>query len=183
MKFKLSIWTTLLLVVTLSAQVAIEKDYTGNPSVLLEFNDTRDAAKTATDGVTEAIAGKNKTLILPIVETINANEDGTIWFDAADNIIKYKSPAGTVNMTEAGSDVVSPAFAEIATPQGTIIGEETSTANGVLVLEANDKAMVLPVVDGIASVINPEPGSMVYDKQEKAIAIFNGDVWYFWGNY
>ena len=42
--------------------------------------------------------------------------------------------------------------------------------------------MVLPVVNGVAAVVNPEAGSLVYDKQEKAIAVFNGVEWFFWGD-
>lgn len=182
MKIIISIIIATITTAALTAQVSIEKDFTGNPNVILEFNDRRDAAKTANG--TTAINGENKTLILPIVSEINsASSEGTIWFDANDNIIKYKSATGIINMTDAGSDESTPDFAEIATPNGTIVGAESTTAPGVLVLEATDKAMVLPVVNGVAAVVNPEPGSMVYDNQEKAIAVFNGVEWFFWGDY
>ncbi|MDG4946004.1 hypothetical protein NMK71_06225 [Weeksellaceae bacterium KMM 9713] len=178
MKIFLSI-ISMAAAVALSAQVSIEKDFTGNSSVLMEFNDTRESAKTSTS--TTSIGGENKTLILPILSELNAGtSQGTIWFDATDDIIKYKSASATINMTEAGSDVNSPNLAEIATLNGTIVGAESSTAAGVLVLEATDKAMVLPVVDGVAAVVNPEPGSLVYDKRQKSIAVFNGAVWSFW---
>lgn len=167
----------------LTAQVSIEKDFTGNSSVIMEFNDTREAAKTATG--TTAINGVNKTLILPIVNEINAaSVNGTIWFDATDDKIKYKkSSTEIIEMTGVGSDENSPLVTEIATTQGTIVGASASDAPGVLILEATDKAMVLPVVNGVAAVVNPEPGSMVYDNQEKAIAVFNGVEWFFWGDY
>lgn len=182
MKTIISLIIVSVSVVALKAQVSIEKDFTGNPSVILEFNDTRDAARTA-DGTVE-VNGLNKTLILPIVSEINpASSEGTIWFDANDDIIKYKSATSIVDMSDVGIDVSSPGVNEISTSQGVIIGEESSFAPGVLVLEATDKAMVLPVVNSVAAVVNPEAGSMVYDKQEKAIAVFNGVEWFFWGDY
>ncbi len=173
---------------SLFSQVAIEKEFTGNPSVILEFNDTRDAAKTSGNPLdVTAIGGDNKTLILPIVSTIaSGTEQGTIWFDAADDIIKYQSATGAVAMTSPGTDVMSPLTIDnTLTDQngGTIIGAQSSTAPGVLVLESSDKAMVLPVVNGVLSVTDPEAGSIVYDKVEKAIAVYTGKEWFFWGNY
>ncbi|MDG4947015.1 hypothetical protein NMK71_11390 [Weeksellaceae bacterium KMM 9713] len=162
----------------MSAQVAIEKDVMSSSSVILEFNDTRVGNSN----------GVNKALILPVVSTINSNSvAGTIWFDAAANKIQHFKMNGVdkqvVDMSAAGSDESTPSFDEEANiSNGTIIGEETpNTPPGVLVLEANDKAMVLPVVDGVRAVINPEPGSMVYDRSTKSVAVFNGEVWSFWG--
>ncbi len=188
---KLTIVSILTVVLGMSAahaQVAIEKEYTGNPSVLLEFNDQRLEAKTS-GSTTVGVNGDNKTLILPIVSTIDGgSSEGTLWFDAADDKIKYKSASAVVEMTATGSDESSPItlddnLSEDAMTNGTIMGADSSTAPGVLVLESTDKAMVLPVVAGVAAVVNPEPGSIVYDRVEKAIAVYNGDAWYFWGDY
>lgn len=166
------------------AQVAIEKDFTGNPSVLLEFNDQRQAAKTGSSSTVQ-VKGENKALILPVVETINSNsEDGTIWFDASEHKIKLRKEGNNIDMTPVGdTNVASPSLSEKNNETGVIIGAKTSTAPGVLVLESQDKAMVLPNVDSVTAVINPEPGAMVYDRNEKAIAVFNGEHWYFWGKY
>lgn len=184
MKNIFNIIALLGITLALSAQtkVSIEKDDTGNPSVLLEFNDRREAAKTAGSS-TVNVNGVNKSLILPVVEDINENSvPGTIWLDANDDIIKYKKSASeTVNMTlPSDTDVVAPTGSESTTEKGVIIGAESSTAKGVLVLESTTQAMVLPHVDSVADVINPEPGSMVYAKDEKGIALFNGERWTFW---
>ncbi len=188
MKLILNICGLLLAMYSANAQVAIEKDYSGNPSVLLEFNDTRLAAKTAGAG-TISVSGDNKTLILPVVSNINAgSQEGTLWFDANDDKIKYKSATAVVEITDSGSDESSPksldpTLNEIAAEQGTILGANSSSAPGILVLESTTKAMVLPVVEGVAQVINPEPGSIVYDRIEKAVALYNGITWTFLGDY
>ena len=59
------------------------------------------------------------------------------------------------------------------------IGTPTSTP-GILVLEDNDKAMILPLVDKYSSVVNPSPGMMVYDLSNDMLCVFNGTVWSFW---
>src|SRR5690606_40358244 len=47
-----------------------------------------------------------------------------------------------------------------------IIGAESSDADGILVLESEDKAMVLPMVEDTDSILNPAPGMMVYVNKE-----------------
>ena len=67
--------------------------------------------------------------------------------------------------------------------QGTIaiMGAGTSSASGVLVLEATDKALVLPKVANAESEIkSPVVGTMVYDLYSKSLAIFDGAKWNFW---
>ncbi|MDG4946008.1 hypothetical protein NMK71_06245 [Weeksellaceae bacterium KMM 9713] len=186
MKTIISIIIATTCALTLNAQVSIDKDFTGNSSVILEFNDRREAAKTANG--TQSIDGDNKTLILPVVSEIHPDSDeGTLWFDATDDKIKYKSANSVVSMTVAGINVSSPAD-ELGVSEGlessnagVIVGAESSNAPGVLVLESKDKAMVLPVVDAVGEIVNPTPGSIVYDKAQKSLAVFNGIVWTFWG--
>jgi hypothetical protein len=66
--------------------------------------------------------------------------------------------------------------------KGVIIGANTSSADGVLVLESDTKAMVLPWVESTDDVINPSPGMMVYVSSVKMLAVFNGTSWAFWGS-
>ena len=55
------------------------------------------------------------------------------------------------------------------------------TAEGVMVLESADKALILPkVVDPQANVLNPYPGMLCYDPVKKLVAVFNGTHWFFW---
>ena len=63
------------------------------------------------------------------------------------------------------------------------IGTPTTAAPaaGILVLEDQTKAMVLPrVASPHLNIIDPAPGMMVYDTTAKQLAVFNGTVWSFW---
>ena len=67
--------------------------------------------------------------------------------------------------------------------QGTvaIMGASTSSASGVLVLEATNKALVLPkVANAETEIKSPVAGTMVYDKWSKSLAIFDGVKRNFW---
>ena len=63
-----------------------------------------------------------------------------------------------------------------------IIGASSSTADGVLVLESNTKAMVLPQVLDVQNILSPSPGMMVYINKSgaKRLAVYNGTNWSFW---
>ena len=63
-----------------------------------------------------------------------------------------------------------------------IIGARTSSADGVLVLESNSKAMVLPTVADVQNIPSPSPGMMVYVNKvgAKRLAVFNGSKWSYW---
>ncbi|MBN9337052.1 MAG: hypothetical protein J0I88_04280, partial [Chryseobacterium sp.] len=63
-----------------------------------------------------------------------------------------------------------------------IIGANSSTADGILVLESTTKAMVLPIVSSYQNIINPAPGMMVLVDNGgiKTLAVYNGNQWSFW---
>jgi len=62
-----------------------------------------------------------------------------------------------------------------------IIGANTSSANGVLVLESTTKVMVLPQVANTNDIKDPAPGMMVYlNGTNKRLAIYNGSKWTYW---
>lgn len=175
------------------AQVAIGKasisniptTTTPNTSISLEFGDY--------------VAGQGKGIIVPWVTSaaaVTGAEQGTVVFDTADKIMKYRkadgswfnltknetttvdgqanyNTTGVVNTTLQASLTDNPdAKAAIGTPTAT---------PGILVLEESNKAMVLPKVPSPhLNIINPEPGMMVYDTTTKQLAVFNGTVWSFW---
>lgn len=63
---------------------------------------------------------------------------------------------------------------------GVIIGNSTSAATGVLILEATDKALALPqIASPQTNVKSPYPGMICYDTTTKTVAVFNGKVWSF----
>lgn len=72
----------------------------------------------------------------------------------------------------------------IEEPGYAIIGDNNSSVKnaGVLILESETKAMVLPHVDDVNKIINPSPGMLVYVNKNgaKRLAVFNGRRWSFW---
>ncbi|MGV4461834.1 hypothetical protein ACQ1Q5_09910 [Ornithobacterium rhinotracheale] len=51
---------------------------------------------------------------------------------------------------------------------------------GILQLESKSKALILPKVQSVENIKNPIIGTIVYEIKKQALAIFNGDRWYFW---
>ena len=141
-------------------------------SVLLEFADTR-----------------NKGILLPTVRTLpTAPAEGTILLDGSSpTTARVKYYNGTwQDLSGKNGDVTAflsnqPTTAENANSKA-IIGAKSSTADGVLVLESNTKAMVLPRLNTVDNIINPSPGMMVYINKSgaKRLAVYNGTVWSFW---
>ena len=190
-KMKHTIYIGLILIcfsfLTAKAQVAIGKDSVEGNSTLLDFSE---------DGAVEGDGLNTKGIILPAVTTLPASPaNGTFVFDTTDNKVKvfyldaddgaegsWHDLTGT---EEAGSfnysDILNHITNTDDTGEGTIIGAETSSAEGVLVLESSDKAMILPkVASPHVNVKSPYPGMMCYDTVTKSLAVFDGTNWYFW---
>lgn len=165
-----------LIITNAKAQVAIGKSAITNASVILEF----DNATT-----------NKKGIILSGVENVNnaittatpAANNGTFVFDRSDDRVKMYQNQTWVNLSDPGSETkITPnTSAEVVPNQGTIIGSATSSAKGVLVLEAANKAMVLPwITNPHLNVLNPYPGMMCYDTTSRSLAVFDGTVWNYW---
>lgn len=165
-----------LVIINVKAQVAIGKVAITNASVILEF----DNATT-----------NKKGIILSGVENVNnaittatpAANNGTFVFDRSDDRVKMYQNQTWVNLSDPGSKTkITPnTSAEVVPNQGTIIGSATSSAKGVLVLEAPNKAMVLPwITNPHLNVLNPYPGMMCYDTTSRSLAVFDGTVWNYW---
>lgn len=156
------------------AQIAIGKNDTSSPSVSLEFAET-----------------ENRGLLLPWVnnETALKNAElGTLVFDAEDKKVKVKYDTGWEDLsikngttTFDGIDALdSQNYLEESAEAKVSIGNPTN-AEGILVLEDIDKAMILPKVESPhENIMNPTPGLMVYDPNTKEFAVFNGEVWTYW---
>lgn len=140
----------------------------------------------------EFAANQNKGIILPYVRTIPTGSsltEGTILLDASTatsaKVMYYNgtwqnlSSANTANITSALTN--QPNVTEV-TGAKVIIGSNTSTADGVLVLESPNKAMVLPMVLDTNNIPDPAPGMMVYVNKTgaKRLAVFNGNKWTYW---
>ena len=132
-------------------------------SVLLEFANTN-----------------NKGIILPYVKTKNT---ATTSVKPTEGMI----PDGWVDLSGQDGNLGNlldsqPTVAE-APEAKTIIGAATTPVNdGVLVLESDTKAMILPQVTDVNNIPSPSPGMMVFVKKEgfERLAVFNGSKWSFW---
>ena len=152
-------------------------------------------ASDKTSVLLEFAAGQNKGIILPYVRTVPAESklaEGTILLDATNpttaKVKYYKGSSTWVDLSSGNGADISSAMtiqptkgAEIISAK-VIVGSSDSTADGVLVLESNDKAMVLPMVQSTDDIPNPAPGMMVYINKTgaKRLAVYNGAVWTYW---
>lgn len=169
-----TIITTLLstlMSLMLSAQLVIGKSTIESPSAILDFS------------------VENKGIVLPRVLSIDANTAGTLYYDTtakkvflktnATNPFDLSVEAATIDLSSYISSMQ--ALVESPNINGAIIGANSSDAKGVLVLEDNTKAMILPkVASPHTAIINPEPGTIVYDSTKKLLSVYNGTQWSFW---
>lgn len=154
----------------INAQVAIGKENVSNESTLLEFEDS---------------ATNTLGIILPSVldaSTITV-QNGTFLFDVATKKVRMFENSSWIDLSIVGDDsnlIIDPSN-ENTNSTGVIIGSETTTTPGVLVLEATDKAMVLPKIENPhLTVKSPYAGMMCYDTASKSLAIFDGINWNYW---
>jgi len=155
-------------------QISIGKEKVDGASTLFDFNNVNN-----TNGI-----------ILPAVTTTPAdldatNNGGTFIFDQTDSKVKMYENGTWINLSDKGDNSVITELKlnnnskEVG--EGVIIGAESSKAKGVLVLESEDKAMVLPYIDmPEKNVKSPFPGMICYDSTRNSIALFDGKVWNFW---
>lgn len=148
------------------AQVAIEKT-PDNLSGILDFapNTTKGIILPNVTDVTTMTNITPGTLVYDLKTARGKYYDGA-WKD-----LTYQS--GTAPSVLPGND--------IAANNGVIIGDATSTAEGVLVLEAPDKALILPQInDPVTNVKSPVAGMICYDPVKKLMCVYNGKDWYFY---
>ncbi|QOW10697.1 hypothetical protein Q73A0000_10075 [Kaistella flava (ex Peng et al. 2021)] len=154
-----------------------------------------DAVGTATNKTSvllEFAAKHNKGIIVPYVRTLPlpvSSTGGTILLDASTvTAARMKFFDGTIWKDLSGQNAdISGVLATqptgvTETNSKAVIGAQSSSADGVLVLESTTKAMVLPIVADVQDIPSPSPGMMVYVDRAgaKRLAVFNGDRWSFW---
>ncbi|MGL5235462.1 MAG: hypothetical protein ACRC8Z_12085 [Empedobacter falsenii] len=175
---KKTLYIIVLFTITLSVfgQVTIGKENVTGNTTLLDFDNT---------------AGNTKGIILPAVENTSSalavivtNNNGTFLFDKSDKKMKMYENSKWVNLSDEGTITAALAAnvntsAEIG--QGVIIGAESTSAKGVLVLESATKAMILPqIANPHTNVKSPYPGMICYDTTSKTLAVFDGINWNYW---
>lgn len=146
---------------------------TNKSSVLLEFANTN-----------------NKGIIVPYVRTLPTSPtQGTILLDAvnpAQARIRYYNGTSWTDLSGQNGNITSVMATQTSTAESVsdkvIIGATTTTANGAVVLESANRAMVLPIVTDVNNIPSPSPGMMVYVNKSgaKRLAVFNGERWSFW---
>ena len=147
---------------------------TNNTSVLLDFEKTN-----------------NKGLQIPTVSTLpSAPVQGTILLDAVNTTqarVKVRKNATWMDLSLADGNATATRNTKTEDVNSKLIlGAETSTADGVLVLESDNKAMVLPSVTSTDNIVSPSPGMMVYvynsTTDKPMLAVYNGTVWTYWSS-
>lgn len=137
------------------------------------------------DGILDFENPAKGGIVLPAVTSLptgSAATNGTILYDYTNARVKVRQNNVWENLTPKLGDTsdinlnTSP-----ETGNGVIIGANSSSADGVLVLESQTKALILPKIDQPhLNLVNPYPGTMCYDTYNKAIAVFDGSKWYFY---
>ena len=150
------------------AQIAVGKTNVVGSNTLLDFDQS---------------STNSKGIILPAVtNTTNvALTNGTFVFDINTKKVRMVENNVWKDLSDAGniSNLISNTSNDIG--NGVIIGAETSLTTGILVLEATDKAMVLPkITNPHLAVKTPYAGMMCYDTVSKTLAVFDGTNWHYW---
>ncbi|MDR6923710.1 MULTISPECIES: hypothetical protein [Chryseobacterium] len=163
------------LAVFASGQVAIGKESVNGTATILDFNNT---------------AGNTNGIILSAVNNLSGalssappENNGTFLFDKSDKKVKMYENGVWIELSDSGNDsqIITNTSAESGGNQGVIIGASTSNARGVLVLEAQSKALILPQINTPHTAVKgPYPGMMCYDTASKSLAVFDGSSWNYW---
>lgn len=152
-------------------QSSIGKFTNENNSVLLDFN-----------------ADQTRGIILPWVTELpqtNKVVGGTLLYDAQQKKVKYYKSGPNSQWVDlsvkTGEVPLETGLQENTDFQKVILGDQQSGADGVLVLESTQRAMVLPRVKSPhLNMLSPSPGTIAYDTESKMLCIFDGKQWSFW---
>ncbi|TDM00585.1 MAG: hypothetical protein C4K58_05150 [Flavobacteriaceae bacterium] len=147
--------------------------------------------KTDVDGnaILDFKSGTKSGLILPRITlpTAATANKGTLAYDATNKKIVYSNGTTWVDLSAqrklTGSYTPDASLASLTEVTGAknILGASNSTADGVLVLEATDKGLILPkIASPELNVMNPRPGMICYDTVKKNMAVYDGSEWTFW---
>lgn len=132
------------------------------------------------------LSNARKGMVIPWVTTTPTTpKTGTLIFDATTSTspnFKYYngtwntlSGNGTVNLTI--QNTLNEISGGVAMTAGTT-SENVTTPRGALDLQSSNKALILPQFPNPQTgLINPSPGTIVYDTTDKVIMMFTGSVW------
>jgi len=134
------------------------------------------------DGVLDFASGTTKGIIIPAVEALPTTPaNGTFLYDKNAQIIKMYENDVWINLTDEGDNTNVLPYSGTDIAKQTVIGATSTAVDGTLVLEATDKALILPkVASPHLNVPSPYPGMICYDTDAKALAVYDGLVWSYW---
>lgn len=142
-----------------------------NSSVLLEFG------------------SEPKGIILPSVTSAPGAVGGTFIANTTVGAVQYYDGAQWVNLTDTYEESDPDSFVPHGWSnegtedlgEGVVIGAESITKPGILVLESTTQALVLPkVANPHTSIQTPIAGTIVYDTASDTLAVYDGSNWSFW---
>ncbi|WP_237390894.1 MULTISPECIES: hypothetical protein [unclassified Chryseobacterium] len=152
--------------------------------VFMPCNGQIGIGKTSVDGDGILDFGDSpKGIVLPLLPDLPASPSpGTFVVDNSDLKVKVFSNGNWISLTDVpgNSDrrMINPSA---ETGRGVIIGAPDSPAKGVLVLESENKALILPkVANPHLNIPNPVIGTLCYDTVSKTLAVFDGNQWHYW---
>lgn len=155
-------------------QLVIGKEMATNESVLLEFGqDNKGLILPSVIDAPNSVAG---TMIFSIeqksvlVKEEKNNGVATNWTNLSINEQEGK----VHSFTNQGEDIIEDKTA-------VILGSDTSTKPGILVLESTEKVLVLPKVNQAQNdIVSPIAGTILYDASSAMLAVFDGNNWSYW---
>lgn len=130
---------------------------------------------------------ENRGIVLPWVTDASGVQNpvnGTLIFDISDMKVKVYQNNLWKDLSVDATGAADTSLQDSLTDQhdAKVSIGTPSSVSGILVLEDDNKAMILPkVASPHLNIISPAAGMMVYDTQKKQLAVFNGTVWSFWG--
>ncbi|MBB4805263.1 hypothetical protein HNP38_000535 [Chryseobacterium defluvii] len=153
-----------------NAQIAVGKANVNGVSTILDFANE---------------AGNTKGIVVPAVDNLpsgpTGSDNGMFLFDRSDRKFKVFENNIWKDLSDPGNASSLAVNPTAETGQKVIIGSASTSANGVVVLESADKAMILPFISNPHQIVkSPYPGMMCYDPVSKALAVFDGNVWSYW---
>lgn len=150
-------------------------------SFFIQTNAQVAIGKTSVDGSGILDFGTSTSTIRTIVmnpinlPACNAAARGAIASNAATG--QLATCNGTA-WTNNGSTSSSVTVSGTDVGNGVILGNPSTTASGALILEATDKALILPkYAYPDLQVKIPTRGALVYDTTRKAVVYYNGTAW------
>ncbi len=156
------------------------------------FGDQTKASANQNSVLLDFEKSNNKGILLPTVSALPTTAtNGTILLDATtpvDARVKLRQNNTWIDLSTSIGNATSitttkPTTADNAASK-VVVGNQNTSADGVLVLEATDKAMVLPTVNSTDAIISPSPGMMVYVANSSTniylLAVYNGTTWAYW---